>query len=137
MNMSNWYVTFICSHYFTLKNGGHLEFFSSYIIKFYRKYKYEIELSRKHRFSRLNCCFIYKNKVFIAFFVIFTGKMAAILDFFNFFQIFKYQLFNIRLYDIVAKYELSNSISEVIGAKKNDFSLKILRNGKEKSEKAP
>ena len=91
---------------------------------------------KKHKFSRLNCCFIYKNKVFIAFFVIFTGKMAAILDFFIFLKIIKYQLFNIRLYDIVAKYDLSNSISEVIEAK-NDFSLKTLRNGKEKSEKAP
>ena len=63
--------------------------------------------------------------------------MAAILEFLIFFQIFKKQLLNIQLYDIIAKYELSNSISEVIGAKKNDFSLKILRNVKEKSEKAP
>ena len=117
MNMPNWYVTFIFSHYFTLKNGGHLEFFSSYIIIFYRKYNYEVGLSRKHRFSRLNCCFIYKNKVFIAFFVIFTGKMAAILIFFNLKSKNQYQLLNIRLYDIVAKYELSKSKSEVIGAK--------------------
>ena len=58
--------------------------------------------------------------------------MAAIL---NFFKILK--TFSIELYDIVAEYELSNSINEVIGAKKNDFSLKILRNVKEKSEKAP
>ena len=121
MNMPNWYVTFLFSHYFTLKNGGHLEFLSLNIITFYRDYNYEVGLSRKNRFSRLNCYFIYKNKDFRAFFVIFTEKMAAILDFFNFFQIFKNQLFNIRLYDIVAKYELSNSISEVIGAKKRFF----------------
>ena len=88
----------------------------------------------------------YKNLVFVdkttiqtakSVFVIFTGKMAAILDFFFFFQIFEKQLLNIRLYDIVAKYEISNSIREVIEAKKNEFSFKILRNGKEKSEKAP
>ena len=30
---------------------------------------------------------------------------------------FKKQLSNIQLYDIIAKHELSNSISEVIGAK--------------------
>ena len=41
--------------------------------------------------------------------------MAAILEFPIFFQIFKKQLLNIQLYDIIAKYELSNSISEVIG----------------------
>ena len=121
MNIPNWYVTFLFFSLFYLKNGGHLEFFSFHIIIVYRKWNYEIGLSRKHRFSRLNCCFIYKNKVFIAFFVIFTGKMAAILNFSNFFQIFKYQLFNIRLYDIVAKYEVSNSISEVMGAKKRFF----------------
>ena len=121
MNMPNWYVTFLFFHYFTLKNGGHLEFFSFYIMIFYRDYNYEVGLSRKHRISRLNCYFIFKNKVFRAFFVIFTEKMAAILDFFNFFQIFKNQLLNIRLYDIVAKYEVSNSISEVIGAKKRFF----------------
>ena len=51
--------------------------------------------------------------------------MAAILDFFKFFQNFKKQLLNIQLYDIVAKYEVSNSISEVRGAKKkNDFFVK-------------
>ena len=88
---------------------------------FYRDYNYEVGLSKKHRFSRLNCSFIDKNKVLRAFFVIFTEKMAAILDFFNFFQIFKNQLLNIRLYDIVAKYEVFNSISEVIGAKKRFF----------------
>jgi hypothetical protein len=77
-----------------------------------------------------------KNKVFIAFFVIFKGKMAAILEFLIFFQIFKKQLLNIQLYDIIAKYELSNSISEVIGAKKRFF-LKNTKNVKEKSEKAP
>ena len=88
---------------------------------FYRDYNYEVGLSRKQRISRLNCYFIFKNKVFRAFFVIFTEKMAAILDFFKFFQIFKNQLLNIRLYDIVAKYQVSNSISEVIGAKKRFF----------------
>ena len=50
-----------------------------------------------------------------------SGKMAAILVFFHFFQIFKKLLLNIRLYDVVAKYEDSNSISEVIGAKKRFF----------------
>ena len=62
--------------------------------------------------------------------------MAAILEFFKILKIFSKQLFNIRPYYIVAKYELSNSISEVTGAKKLFF-LKILRNGKEKSEKGP
>ena len=62
--------------------------------------------------------------------------MAAILDFLKKNQIFKKQLLNIRLYDIVARNELSKSKSEVIGAKIL-LSLKILRNGKEKSEKAP
>ena len=43
--------------------------------------------------------------------------MAAVLDFFKILKIFTKQLFDIRIYDIVAEYELSNSISEVIGAK--------------------
>ena len=43
--------------------------------------------------------------------------MAAILDFFKILKTFTKQLFDIRLYVIVAKYELSNSISEVIEAK--------------------
>jgi len=50
--------------------------------------------------------------------------------FFKILKIFSIQLFDIWLYDIVAKYELSNSISEVIGAKIQFFL-------KEKSEKAP
>ena len=46
----------------------------------YQTYKYDVGLSRERRFGRFNCWFIYKNKVFISFFVIFEGKMAAILD---------------------------------------------------------
>ncbi len=78
-----------------------------------------------------------KNKVFIAFFVIFKGKMAAILEFLIFFQIFKKQLLNIQLYDIIAKYELSNSISEVIGAKKKRFFHKNTKKCLRKIGKSP
>ena len=83
----------------------------------YQTYKFHVGLSRERRFSRFNCCFIYKNKVFTPFFVIFEGKMAAILDFSKKNQILKKQLLNIWLRDIVAKYELPKSKSEVIGAK--------------------
>ena len=62
--------------------------------------------------------------------------MAAIFDFFNYFQIFKNQLFSIRLYDIVAKYEVSNSISEVVGAKKRFF-LKNTKKWSRKIGKSP
>ena len=62
--------------------------------------------------------------------------MAVNLNSDKILEIFSKQRFDVRLYDIVAKYEFSNSISEVMGEKFR-FSLKILRNGKEKSEKAP